>query len=91
MYYGKPAVTFTISGSGVNFVSIGGKTGIECRNRDSRAYAEALKRLADDEKLRKEMGENAHQRALDMFTFRKFRTNLLNMICQVAGKDFAGK
>lgn len=34
MYYGKPAVTFTIPGSGVNYVSINGETGIEVENRN---------------------------------------------------------
>ena len=37
MYFGKPTVTFTIEGSGVNFVSLNGVTGIEVPNRDAKA------------------------------------------------------
>lgn len=79
MYYGKPAVTFTIPGSGVNFVSLDGVTGIECKNRDSRQYARAIQNLADNEKLRVQMGDNAYQRARDLFTFEIFKKNVLNL------------
>lgn len=39
MYCGIPAVTFTIPGSGVNWVSQNGETGIEVPNGDDKAYA----------------------------------------------------
>ena len=39
MYFGKPAVTFTIPGSGVNYVNLDGVTGIECKNADCKDYA----------------------------------------------------
>ena len=51
MYMGLPAVTFTIPGSGVNYVSVNGETGIECPNGDWKAFAEALKKLGDDKNL----------------------------------------
>lgn len=73
MYFGKPTVTFTIPGSGVNYVSLNGVTGIECPNRDSRAFAEAMMKLADDEKLRNQYAVNARQRVLDHFTEEGFR------------------
>ena len=42
MYFANPAVTFTIPGSGVNYVNLADVTGIECPNGDVRAYANAL-------------------------------------------------
>lgn len=76
MYYKKPAVTFTIKGSGVNYVSLDGVTGIECPNGNYVAYAEALKKLADDPKLREEYGENGHNRVVENFTFERFKENI---------------
>lgn len=80
MYFGKPAVTFTIPGSGVNFVNLDGVTGIECPNGDSKAYAEAIKKLATDPKLREKYGEAARQRVLENFTKNIFEKNMKNLI-----------
>lgn len=80
MYFGKPAVTFTIPGSGVNYVNLGGVTGIECPNCDSKAYAEALTKLADNEKLRKQLGDNAKKRVAENFTYDIFQENLMKLI-----------
>lgn len=83
MYFGKPAVTFTISGSGVNYVSPDGVTGIECPNRDSRAYANAIRRLAEDERLRTELGEAARQRVLNNFMPDCFKKKLLDLVDEI--------
>ncbi len=80
MYYGKPAVTFTIPGSGVNYVNLNGVTGIECPNGDSKAYAEALIKLGNDKKLREEYGMNARQRVLDNFTQAQFKEKMTDMV-----------
>lgn len=80
MYFSKPAVTFTIEGSGVNYVSLNGVTGIECPNRDSGAYAEALTKLAEDEQLRLEYGANARARVLENFMFKQFSQNINKLI-----------
>lgn len=72
MYYGKPSVTFTIPGSGVNYVSPGGLTGIECRNRDARQYAKAIQTLAGNKELREKFGKNAHLRSVREFSFKVF-------------------
>lgn len=82
MYFGKPAVTFTIPGSGVNYVNLDGITGIECPNRDAHSYAEALRTLCKDDALRQMYGKNARQRVLDNFTMVRFETNLKELICQ---------
>lgn len=80
MYYGKPAVTFTITGSGVNFVNLNGVTGIECANRDSKAYAEALQQLATDADMRQKLGEAARKRVLDNFTQEQFVKNIQKLL-----------
>lgn len=80
MYFGKPAVTFTIPGSGVNYVNLDGVTGIECPNCDSHAYAKALEKLCHDDELRQKYGENARQRVLDNFTVNIFEKNIRELI-----------
>ena len=80
MYFGHPAVTFTIEGSGVNYVSLNGQTGIECPNGDADAYAEALKTLANDEDLRKKYGEAAKARVIENFTFATFKKNIRDLV-----------
>ena len=80
MYFEKPAVTFTIKGSGVNCVNIDGVTGIECPNGDVKAYADALKKLADNKELREEYGRNAKMRVEENFTFDIFRKNITELL-----------
>ena len=80
MYFGKPAVTFTIPGSGVNFVSINGETGIEVENSNSEAYAKAILQLGEDSELRERLGKNARKRVEENFTYQKFQINIKNLI-----------
>ena len=83
MYFGKPAVTFTIPGSGVNYVNLNGVTGIECPNCDAEAYAEALRTLCRDDKLREQYGRAARQRVLEHFTAEKFDENVKKLISEL--------
>ena len=76
MYFGKPAVTFSIYGSGVNYVNIDKKTGIECANSDSEEYAYAIKKLIYNDELRIKLGNNARNRILENFTTEKFKGNV---------------
>lgn len=85
MYYEKPVVTFTIKGSGVNFVTLNEETGLECPNSDSDAYAKALERLADDVSLRHKLGAAGRQRVLDNFTEAQFVKNVGNLLNEVLG------
>ena len=71
MYCGTPAVTFTIPGSGVNWVSLNGETGIEVSNGDDKAYAEAVDKLIEDKELNKKYGVAGHQRVVENFTIPK--------------------
>ena len=80
MYFGKPAVTFTIPDSGVNYVCLDGEDGIEAPNGDARAYAEAIRRLARDDGLRRRMGENARRRVEQYFLYDQFRHEIRDLV-----------
>lgn len=80
MYFEKPAVTFAIDKSGVNYVSISGKTGIEVENRNVEDYAKALLVLSRDAEQREKYGIAAKQRVLNNFTFEQFKKNLINLL-----------
>ena len=80
MYFGHPAVTFTIPGSGVNDVNLNGVTGIECPNGDAEAYAAALKTLCEDKTLRDRYGKAARERILEHFTSGIFKSNLVKLL-----------
>ena len=71
MYCGTPAVTFTIPGSGVNWVSLNGETGIEVANGDDKAFAEAIDKLIVDKVLSKRYAENGMKWVRDNFTIPK--------------------
>lgn len=80
MYFGKPAVTFHIPGSGVSYVNLDGVTGFEVENRDSNAYADAIKRLGREENLRIEMGKNARERVIKLFSLDKFNFEIIDLL-----------
>ena len=71
MYCHTPAVTFTIPGSGVNWVNLDGVTGIEAPNGDVEAFAGAIDKLLTDEDLARTYAEAAHQRVAELFTVGK--------------------
>lgn len=68
MYCYTPTVTFTISGSGVNWVSLNGETGIEVPNMNTKAFAEAIDKLVANENLAKKYAEVGHRRVVEKFT-----------------------
>jgi glycosyltransferase involved in cell wall biosynthesis len=76
MYCGLPAVTFTIAGSGVNWVCPNGETGLECENGNTQALAETINKLLADDNLRKKLSANAAKRAKDNFTIETIQDNL---------------
>lgn len=76
MYYEKPAVTFTIPGSGVNYVCLNGKNGIEVENRNVEAYAKAIQELASDDELRKQYGIAGKKRVEENFLSSTFAINI---------------
>lgn len=80
MYYGKPTVTFTIPGSGVNYLSLNGITGVECPNADAKAFAEAIQTLDNNAELREKYGCAAKDRILKEFTFEIFQKLFIKLL-----------
>lgn len=87
MYLGLPAVTFTISGSGVNYVNLNGETGIEVPNRDVSAYARAIRRLGEDAELRAQYGAKAAERVRRLFLKDQFDEAVLHLLDDVTGES----
>ena len=67
---GLPAVTFTIPGSGVNVVSVGGMTGVEVAVQTPQALAEGFDTLLSDRELCRRFSENAKKHIREHFTKR---------------------
>lgn len=80
MYYEKPAVTFTIPGSGVNYVCLNGEDGIEVENRNVKKYAEAIKELSENDETRKKYGAAAQERVESNFMLVQYRKNILECV-----------
>lgn len=80
MYFSHPAVTFTIPGSGVNYVNLDGVTGIEVPNRNVEKYAAAIKRLADNSELRIKEGQAARERVLNNFLYSTLKKNTIQLL-----------
>lgn len=77
MYYSKPCVTFTIPGSGVNYVNLNGITGLEVENRNSEAFAKAIIDITIKDN---NYGINARNRVIDNFLSETFKKNIKNML-----------
>lgn len=71
MYCKCPAVTFTIDGSGVNWVSLKDETCLEVPNGDSKAYAEAIDRLIADDELHSRLAQAGYERVKKLFVLPK--------------------
>lgn len=80
MYFKKPAVTFTIPGSGVNYVNLDQVTGLECPNRSVLDFANAIRKLGEDKALRCKYGEAAHQRVEGNFMFDAFSKKIKSLV-----------
>jgi glycosyltransferase involved in cell wall biosynthesis len=79
MYCGLPAVTFTIPGSGVNWVCVDGETGIEAENGNVQALSAAINKLFTDDDLRESLGNNASIRVREKFTLSAIKEKLDNL------------
>ena len=85
LYFGKPAVTFNVPGSGINWVSVDGETGYEAPNRDAKAYAELIVKLFSDSSYAA-LCKNAKKRADEYFTRSCFESNALSIYQQLMKK-----
>lgn len=79
MLHHKPAVTFTIPGSGVNYVNLNGETGIEVANGDEKAFAEAIIKIASNDDLKNTYGENAYNRVMTLFSKDAFKKEVIKL------------
>ncbi len=70
MYCEVPPVTFTIKGSGVNWVNMKNTTGLEVENGNIVAYATAINELLTNETLRLTLGKHAGERVQENFTMK---------------------
>lgn len=85
MYCYNPAVTFTIEGSGVNWVNLDGVTGIEVK-QDSKMdenYAKAIDCLIKDPDLRNEYSDAAHKRIKDNFLMKHMLSAMENVYSEL--------
>lgn len=79
MYCKCAPITFTVEGSGVNWVSLNNVTGIEVPNMNSKAFAKAIDEMIDNSAKRKSFAENAKQRVIDMFTTKVVKDQYINL------------
>jgi glycosyltransferase involved in cell wall biosynthesis len=63
-----------------------GKTGLIVEAADVNALAAALNRLLDDQPLRRSMGQAAHDRVVENFTWDRIADSLLAEYCRLAGR-----
>lgn len=80
LYYGVPSVTFTIPGSGVNYVNLNNVTGLEAPNKDAEEFAKNIRQICEDKELNLKLKENAKNRTKELFGTNEFKQNVLNMI-----------
>ena len=71
MYCKCPAVTFSIEGSGVNWVSLKNQTCLEAPNGDVITYAKYIDELITDKQLHDELAEGGYERAKTLFVLPK--------------------
>lgn len=77
LYCGLPAITFTIKGSGVNWVNLDGETGVEIKTVDARAYANGIKQLVDKEKEE----FKSRERCRNLFVKKSIKIKVLQLYC----------
>lgn len=68
MYCENVPVVFHIEGSGVNWVSVNGETGLEVPLGDIEEYARAIDTLISNDDVRNKMAKQARQRVLSLFS-----------------------
>lgn len=72
MYFGKPACTFTIKGSGVNWVCPKNQCGLEAPNRDVKEYADNINKLVSDNSLYERLSKASIERCKELYTYDYF-------------------
>lgn len=76
MYCYTPAITFTIEGSGVNWVNLDGITGLEVNNSDATRFAAAVNKLLANPSLKKKFACEARRRVENLFVINSIKEKL---------------
>jgi rhamnosyl/mannosyltransferase len=84
MYCGSVPVTFTIEGSGVNWVSIKNETGLEVPLGDVKAYAAAVDKLLSDRDLYMQYATAGKERIIQMFTSERSNVQAEEILTELA-------
>mgnify|MGYP000978321010 CR=1 FL=1 len=79
MYYGCVPVTFTIEGSGVNWVNLNNVTGLEVPSFDYIEYANAIDRLLTNPELLNRLSNGAIERSKSLFTIDSIKEKLVEI------------
>ena len=83
----SPASPLPSRGPGSTTFPSGGQTGLEVANRDTAAYADALRRLAEDGELRARLGAAAAARAKELFLFPRFADSVRGLVAATAEEE----
>jgi glycosyltransferase involved in cell wall biosynthesis len=83
MYCETPAITFTIKGSGVNWVNLNGVTGLEVENGNALRLAQAIDQLLMNKDKREFLSKNARQRVLDLFVMDRIQSKFQSLYKEV--------
>lgn len=86
MCCGLPSVTFSVAGSGVNWVSINNETAIESENANSVQLANAITKLLLDNNLRTKLGVNAKKRVEKLFSKNIVAEKYRNLVESIMSK-----
>ena len=87
MFCGSVPVTFTIEGSGVNWVSLKGETGEEVPLGDVKAYATAIDKLLSDKDLYMKYASAGKDRVARMFTCELSATEADKLLQQLINEE----
>ncbi len=86
MYCGKPVVA-TRLGTGVEYVTLDGETGLLVPPKDPHALADALRTLLGDPALRARMGAAGQQRVADVFSVEQMVRKTVDVYQRVLAAD----
>jgi rhamnosyl/mannosyltransferase len=78
MAYGKPVVNTNLP-TGVPYVSVDGETGITVPPRDSKALADAINRILNDNELAAKFSKNALKRVKEKFSREKMLESIYSI------------
>ncbi len=78
MKFGKPVINTNL-GTGVNYVSIHGETGLTVEPKQSEQLAEAINKLINDDELRVQYGQKAQKRVEELFNIEKNKVQYMEL------------